>query len=162
LLLAAVGAAAFAATGCGGSAAADDLAPFDGRWVRVEAGASNPGFTLDIERSADGAQLTFANGANGMSQSVAGTVEDGYVACTLATTNDPFLLPAGPGRPSPGATMDAPASANLQLSLEDGGQLIVDLVLADGTLEPIWFYQRAEGASASPTDGMSPSAPGTN
>jgi len=46
-----------------------------------------------------------------------------------------------------------PTSANLQLSLDEDGQLVVDLVLADDTLQPIWIYER--------TDGVRPSAPGT-
>jgi hypothetical protein len=152
-LMAAVAAAAFAAAACGGSTRTADLASFVGRWERVEAGAPNPDFTLDIELAGDGVRLIFASQTNGMNQAVAGTSEDGYVACTLATTDDPFLLPAGPGQQSPGVATAPPTSANLQLSLDEDGQLVVDLVLADGTLQPIWIYERA--------DGVSPSAPGT-
>jgi len=152
-LMAAVAAAAFAAAACGGSTRTTDLAPFVGRWERVEAGAPNPDFTLDIERVGDGVRLIFANQTNGMNQTVAGTSEDGHVACTLATTHDPFLPPAGPGQQSPGVATAPPTSANLQLSLDEDGQLVVDLVLADDTLQPIWIYER--------TDGVRPSAPGT-
>jgi hypothetical protein len=150
-LLAAVVAAAFTAVGCGSSARTADLAPYLGRWERVEAGAPNPDFTLDVERAGDGVRLTFANQTNGISQTVAGTGEDGHVACTLATTDDSFLLPAGPGTPSPGVATAPPTSVNLQLSVDESGQMIVDLVLSDGTLEPVWIYQLA--------DGVSPSAP---
>jgi hypothetical protein len=146
-LLAAVAAAAFAAAACGGSTRTADLAPFVGRWERVEAGAPNPDFTLDIELAGDGVRLIFANQTNGMNQTVAGTSEDGCVACTLATNDDSLLMPAGLGTRSPGAA--APASASLQLSLDEGGQLIVDLVLADDTLQPIWIYERADGVSPS-------------
>ena len=152
-LMAAVAAAAFAAAACGGSTRTAALASFVGRWERVAAGAPNPDFTLDIELAGDGVRLIFASQTNGMNQAVAGTSEDGYVACTLATTDDPFLLPAGPGQQSPGVATAPPTSANLQLSLDEDGQLVVDLVLADGTLQPIWIYERA--------DGVSPSAPGT-
>jgi hypothetical protein len=152
-LLAAVVAAAFAAAGCGGSSRTADLAPFLGRWDRVEAGAPNADFTLDVERAGTGVRLMFTDRTNGISQTVAGTGEDGYVACTLATTDDSLLLPAGAEAPSPGVATAPPTSVSLQLSIDEGGQLIVDLVLADGTLQPIWIYQ--------PADGVSPSTPGT-
>jgi hypothetical protein len=160
-LLTAVGAAAFAAAGCGGSTSTADLAPFVGRWDRVEAGTPNPAFTLDIRRAGDGVRLAFTNQTNGTSQTVAGTSEDGYVACTLATTDDSFLLPAGPGQQSPGVITAPPTSVNLQLSVDEGGQLIVDLLLSDGTLQPIWIYERTDGVSPSAPDGVSPSAAGT-
>ena len=34
-------------------------------------------------------------------------------------------------------------ATSLQLSLDAGGQLVVDRVLADGTTEPVWVYARA-------------------
>ena len=79
--------------------------------------------------------MTFANLANGQAQTVAATVEDGYLACTLPTGDDPAPSPA-PG---------VPTESDLQLSLDENGQLVVDLVLADGTLEPVWIYDRAAG-----------------
>jgi hypothetical protein len=148
-LLAAVVAVAFAAAGCGGSTRTADLAPFLGSWDRVEAGAPNSDFTLDVERVGTGVRLTFADQTNGVSQTVAGIGEDGYVACTLATTDDSVLLPAGAEAPSPEVATAPPTSVDLQLSLDEGGQLIVDLVLADGTLQPIWIYQSADGVSPS-------------
>jgi hypothetical protein len=143
-LLAAGGAAAVAAAGCGGSTATADLAPFTGRWERLDGGAPNPDFTLDIVRDGDGARLTFTNRANGMSRTVTGTASDGGIACTL-----PNAYGEPPASPAPGV----PAESDLTLSLDESGQLVIDLVLADGTLEPIWMYQSAGG--------VSPSAPGT-
>jgi hypothetical protein len=35
----------------------------------------------------------------------------------------------------------------LRLSVDENGRLVVDLVLGDGTLEPIWIYERAAGAA---------------
>jgi hypothetical protein len=148
-LLAAVVAAAFTAVGCGSSARTADLAPYLGRWERVEAGAPDSGFTLDVERAGAGVRLTFTDRTNSISQTVAGTGEDDHVACTLATTGDSLLLPAGAEAPSPGMATAPPASVSLQLSIDEGGQLIVDLVLADGTLQPIWIYQSADGVNPS-------------
>jgi len=152
MLLAAVTAAAIAA-GCGGSPEPDEVTAFLGQWERVEAGAPDPDFALAIEATGDGVSITFANLTNGMSQTVAGTVQDGSIACMLASTDDPFLMPAGPGTPSIGVATAPPASVSLQLSLDETGQLVVDLVLPDGTLQPIWIYQRIDGGS--------PPAPGT-
>lgn len=143
-LLAAVGAAAFAGAGCGGSTRTADPAPFVGRWERVEAGAPSPDFTLAIERDGDGVQLTFANHTNGMSQTIAGAEQAGGIACTLPNADGDLSASPPPG---------VPTESDLMLGLDDDGQLVVDLVLADGTLEPIWIYQRV--------DGVSPSAPGT-
>ena len=128
--------AAAVAAGCGGSPATD-VAPYLGVWQRVEAGAPNPDFTLTIARRDDAAGVTFANVSNGMSETVAATAEDGYLACTLPTGDDPAPSPV-PG---------VPAESDLQLSLDDNGQLVVDLVLADGTLEPVWIYERAAASS---------------
>jgi hypothetical protein len=138
LLLASAGAA-----GCGGSPSAD-VGPYLGTWQRVEAGAPSPDFTLTIAAEGDGASIAFANGANGMSETVAGTAGDGYLACTLPT-GDELVSGTAPASPSAGV----PAQVDLRLSLGGDGQLVVDLVLADGTLEPIWVYERAAG-SASP------------
>ena len=83
------------AAGCGGSPSAD-VGPYLGVWQRVEAGAPNPDFTLTIARRDDAVGATFANLTNGQSQTVAATVEDGYLACTLPTGDDP-----GSRRPRP-------------------------------------------------------------
>jgi hypothetical protein len=40
-----------------------------------------------------------------------------------------------------------PLESDLRLSLEENGQLVVDLVLADDTLEPIWIYERSSPAA---------------
>jgi hypothetical protein len=136
LLLAAAGAA-----GCGGSTQAD-VGPYLGVWQRVEGGAPNPAFTLTIARQDDDASVSFANLTNGESQTVTATVEDGYLACTLPT-GDTGVQPSPSG---------VPLESGLQLSLEDNGQLIVDLVLADDTLEPIWIYERSSSAAPSPAE----------
>ena len=41
----------------------------------------------------------------------------------------------------------SPPESELQLSLDENGQLVVDLVLADGTLEPVWIYERMAAPS---------------
>jgi hypothetical protein len=135
-LLASVVLAAAVAAGCGGSPAAD-VAPYLGVWQRLEAGAPNPDFTLTIARRDDAAGVTFANLSNGISEPVTATVGDGFLACTLPTGDDPAPSPA-PG---------VPAGSQVQLSLDDNGQLVVDLVLADDTLEPVWIYERAAAPS---------------
>ncbi len=135
-LLAFVVLAAAVTAGCGGSPSTD-VAPYLGVWQRVEAGAPNPDFTLTIARQDDAAGVTFANVSSGMSETVAATAEDGYLACSLPTGDDPA--------PSPVAGV--PAESDLQLSLDDNGQLVVDVVLADGTLEPVWIYERAAAPS---------------
>ena len=138
LAVALVALAAAGAASCGGLASAD-LGACTGTWQRVEAGAPDPDFTLTIVAQGDGASLTFANRSNGTSQTVAGTVEDGYLACTLPNAGGETAATAAPG---------VPAESKLQLSLDDNGQLVVDLVLADGTLEPIWIYERAAAAGS--------------
>jgi hypothetical protein len=137
LLLAFVVLAATAA-GCGSPSPAD-LGSYLGTWQRVEGGAPNPEFTLTIALQDDEASATFANLTNGANETVAATAEDGYLACTLPTADT--WTPAAEG---------LPAEADLQLSLDENGQLVVDLVLADGTLEPIWIYDR--GAASSPAE----------
>jgi hypothetical protein len=133
-------AAVVAAAGCGGSASSD-IGPYLGVWQRVDGGAPSPDFTLSVTTQGDGASVTFANAANGQSQTVAATVEDGFLACTLSNGDGPAPTPA-PG---------VPAESDLQLSLDGSGRLVVDLVLADGTTEPIWIYERAApSASAEP------------
>ena len=126
--------AAFAA--CGGSSSTD-VGPYLGVWQRVDGGAPSPDFTLTVTSRDDGVALTFANLSNGQEQTVVATVEDGFLACSLPTGDDPAPSPA-PG---------VPTESDLQLSLDENGQLVVDLVLADGTLEPIWIYDRAPASA---------------
>ena len=141
LALLVIGAAGLAA--CGSSSS--DSGPYLGVWQRVEAGAPNPDFTLTVARQGDGAAVTFADLTNGQSRTVAATAEDGYLACTLPNGDDPQTQPAGPSRLS-----GVPSEADLQLSVDENGQLVVDLVLADGTTEPVWIYDRAPAATAEP------------
>jgi len=144
--------AAALAAGCGGSSSAD-LGIYLGSWERVDGGEPNPDFTLTVVRQGDGAAVTFGNQTNGQSQTVAATAQDGYLACSLGTGGDPLFQPTGPGSPSPGVASQPPAVSNLQLSVDEDGQLVVDLVLADGTLEPVWIYDRtavSAPASAEP------------
>jgi hypothetical protein len=143
LLLVAAGGEA----GCGGSSSVD-VGSYTGTWQRVEAGEPNPDFTLTITAVGDGASVAFANHTNGVSETVPATVGDGYLACTLPTGDDSAPQPASPGSPSPGGVAQPPAQVDLQLSLGENGQLVADLVLADGTLEPIWIYERAATSSS--------------
>ena len=144
LVIAAAGAAA-----CGG-ASSSDIGPYLGVWQRVEGGTANPAFTLTVAKQGDGGSVTFANLTNGQSRTVAATAEDGYLACTLPTGDDPQAQPSGAGSPAPGA-QQAPSRSDLQLSVDENGQLVVDLILADGTTEPVWIYDRAPAsASAEP------------
>jgi hypothetical protein len=137
LLLASVVLAAALVAGCGGSST-KDVAPYLGVWQRVEAGAPDPDLTLTIIRRDDAAGVTFANVSNGVSETVAATLGDGFLACTLPTGDDPASSPV------PGVS----AGSEVQLSLDDNGQLVVDRVLADGTLEPVWIYERSVAPSA--------------
>ena len=139
LALLVIGAAVAAA--CGGSSSSD-MGPYLGVWQRVEAGAPNPDFTLTVARQGDGAAVTFADLSNGQSRTVAATAKDGYLACTLPNGDDPQAQPAGPS-PSSGV----PLESDLQLSIDENGQLVVDLVLADGTTEPVWIYDRAPASA---------------
>jgi len=86
------------------------------------------------------AAVTFANLTNGASETVAATAGDGCLACTLPTGDTGLQLTEG----------GAPDDVDLHLSLDENGQLVVDLVLADGTLEPVWIYER--GAAPSPAE----------
>jgi hypothetical protein len=151
-LLALVLLAAAGAAGCGGGSQAD-LAGYLGTWQRVEGGVPNPGFTLTITRQDASAGATFENHVSGLSETVAAAVEDGYLVCTLPTgaagaqrtdggAAQGALALASPEAGSP--VPDPPGDVDLQLSIDENGQLVVDLVLADGTLEPVWIYDRAE------------------
>jgi hypothetical protein len=130
-LLAPVLLVAAVVAGCGDSSQMD-IGPYLGTWHRVEAGAPDPDFTLTISRHGDAAVVIFASHTNGMSERVPATGEDGYLACALPT--DETGLPAQDG---------ASAASDLQLSLDEDGRLVVDLVLGDGTLEPVWIFDRA-------------------
>ena len=133
LLLVAVGAAS-----CGGSSSAD-AGPLLGVWQRVEAGTPNPDFTLTITARGDDVELTLANRVNGMSQAVTGKVKDGAAFCTLPNAEGDSLATPLPG---------VPTESDLKLTLDEGGLLVVDLVLPSGVLEPIWLYWHADGASS--------------
>ncbi len=134
LVLALVVVAAAAVAACGGSSSAD-IGPYLGVWQRIEGGAPNPDLALTVVRQEEEGAVTFADLADGQDQTVLATVEDGYLACTLPVIDDPQVQ-AGVASPSP-------VKSDLQLSVDENGQLVVDLVLADGTLEPIWIYDRA-------------------
>lgn len=127
--------------GCGGSTTGD-VAPYLGTWLRVEAGEPNPAFTLVVTGTEDGADVTLSNQSNGMSETVAATLEDGSLACLLPFEDDPLGAAMSP---APAGAAGAPAGSDLRVSLDENGQLVVDLVLADGTLEPIWIFERASG-----------------
>ncbi len=136
LLLLALVAVTAAVVACGGSSSTD-VGPYLGVWQRVDGGAPSPDFTLTVASREGGVALTFANLANGQDQTVVATVEDGFLACSLPTGDDPAPSPV-PG---------VPTESDLQLSLDENGQLVVDLVLADGTLEPIWIYDRVPASA---------------
>jgi hypothetical protein len=138
LVLSAAGVAA-----CGGSASSD-VGPYLGVWQRVEGGTPNPDFTLTVARQSDGALVTFADLANGQDRTGVATPEDGYLA---------LRLPAGDGArpvPSVSPSAGAPLESDLQLSVDENGQLIVDLVLADGTTEPVGIYERMPSVASTP------------
>jgi hypothetical protein len=143
LVLLALAVIVAAAIGCGGSGSAD-VGPYLGAWQRVDGGAPDPDFTLAVTTQGGGAALTFANQSSGQSQTLAATVEDGYLACTLPNGDDP----------APTLALAVPAESDLQLSVDGNGQLVVDLVLADGTTEPIWIYERA--AAVAPSASVEP------
>jgi hypothetical protein len=138
--------AAALAAGCGGASSSADIGIYLGVWQRVEGGVANPGFTLTVARQGDRAAVTFADQAEGQSQTVAAVAQAGYLACTLSTGDKRPGQSAASGSPSPVARQTS--ASHLQLSVDENGQLIVDLTLPDGTLEPIWIYDRA---AASPS-----------
>lgn len=130
-----------AAAGCGGPSAAD-IASLAGTWERVEAGEPNADFTLTVATAEDGADVTFANHAGGTSETVAATMEHGSLACVRPAGDALFPYPAT------ASASGVPAGSALRLSLDEGGQLVVDLVLPDGTLEPVGIYERASASGA--------------
>ena len=139
LVLALVVVAAAAVAACGGSPSSD-IGPYLGAWQRVEGGAPDPDFTLTVVRQGDQGAVTFVSLSNGQDRTVVATVDDGYLACSLPAVDDPQV--------QSGAASPPPAESDLQLSVDENGQLVVDLVLADGTLEPIWIYDRAPASAA--------------
>lgn len=123
LLLALVALAA-AASSCGAGSDAR-LAAYLGAWERVVAGEPDPGHALVVERSDDGATLTFVDPSGRQSQGFA-SFADGVLTMEMPLQNG--ILDGASG---------------LRVSLDAGGQLVVDRVLGDGTSEPVWVYDRA-------------------
>ncbi len=124
-----------------GGSAVSGLGAYVGTWHRVEAGTPNPDFTLSIALQVDGASLTFVNLTSGMDRTVLGTVEDGYIACVLANVDGESNASPPPG---------VPRKSDLRVSQGGNGQLVVDLELPDGTLEPVWVHERADGVTPAP------------
>jgi len=137
--------AAAGAAGCGGSRA--DLGAYVGAWQRVEVGVPNPDFTVTVAVQGDGTAITFADRANSVTTTVAGTAEDGSLACVLPSGDHSLGEAVPPGSPSPGV---APGPSDLRLSIDEDGQLVVDVVLSDGTLEPVLIYDRTPAPSPEP------------
>jgi hypothetical protein len=131
LLFALFVAAAVVASGCGGSAAAE-VGAYSGAWQRVVGGEPEPSFTLLVEQTGEGAELIFADASGVRAQGVA-TLEDGCLVLQVPADN---------------GIVDG--ASVLKLSLGDGGQLVVDRVLGDGTTEPVWVYDRAASVAPAP------------
>jgi hypothetical protein len=133
---------------CGGSTDVADVALYLGSWLRIDAGEPNSDFTLTVVDRAGDTRVTFVNHASGTNQTVPATVEGGSLVCVL-----PIVADSAPGSgaaaTAPAASM-VPTGSHLQLSLDGAGRLVVDVVLADGTLEPVWTYERVHGTSADP------------
>ena len=113
--------------GCGSSDS--QLAAYLGAWQRVVGGEPDPSLTLLVARTDDGASLTFTDQSGSRSEGVA-TLEDASLVMDMPAANGII----------DGAT-------RLQLSLDAGGQLVVDQVLDDGTTEPVWVYDRTSTAA---------------
>ena len=111
-------------TACGDSAASG-VALYLGDWQRVDGGEPNPAVTLLVEPDGDRASLTFQDATRS------------FRAQTTAALQDDLLVME---MPAENGIVDGATS--LQLSLDAGGQLVVDEVLADGTTEPVWVYAR--------------------
>lgn len=114
-----------AAPACGDSAASG-VALYVGDWQRVEGGEPDPAVTLHVERAGDDAALTFQGSTGSFQAQATATLQDDLLVVTMPAENGIV----------DGAT-------GLQLSLDAGGQLVVDQVLGDGTTEPVWVYARA-------------------
>jgi hypothetical protein len=116
---------AAAVAACGDSAASG-VALYLGDWQRVDGGEANPSVTLLVERDGDDASLTFRDSTRPFQAQTTAALRDGLLVMEMPTENGII----------DGAT-------SLQLSLDAGGQLVVDQVLTDGTTEPVWVYARA-------------------
>jgi hypothetical protein len=114
-----------ALSGCGGSSD-PELAAYVGSWQRVVGGEPDAALTLVVARTDEGATLTFADSSGPRTASGEATVQDGCLVLDM---------PVGAG------ILDG--VTRLQVSLDAGGQLVVDKVLDDGTTEPVWLYDRA-------------------
>jgi hypothetical protein len=113
-----------AAAACGDSAASG-VALYLGDWQRVEGGEPNPAVTLHVEADGDDAALTFEDSTRSFRAQAPATPQDDVLVMEMPAEN---------------GIVDGATS--LQLSLDAGGQLVVDQVLADGTSEPVWVYER--------------------
>ncbi len=112
-------------TACGDSAATG-VGLYLGDWQRVEGGEPDPAITLHVGRDGDEASLTFQDSTRSFQAQAKATLQDGLLVMEMPADN---------------GIVDGATS--LQLSLDAGGQLVVDRVLADGTTEPVWVYARA-------------------
>jgi hypothetical protein len=135
---------AVVAAGCGDSPQALD--PYLGAWQRVEGGEPNPFFTLTVTASGSGAEVTLVNDTNGVSGTSAGVVHDGFISFWIADADVGPLTSPLPRPSAPPTVTATPPPSEYRLSLDEGGQLVIDLVLADGTLEPVWVYDRASAS----------------
>jgi hypothetical protein len=133
-MLAAAAAVGLAA-GCGGAHIGQTTSQFAGEWTRVDDGRSNPDFTLSFRDSGGTLFVTFANAGNGEKATVSAMPVDGALTCEVP--ND-----AGES-PAPAATPGVPRTSKLEMRLDGGdSRLLVDLILDDGTRQPIWTYVR--------------------
>jgi hypothetical protein len=115
---------ATAVTACGDSAASG-VALYLGDWQRVVGGEPDPAVTLLVEADGDDAALTFEDTTRSFRAQAVAMLQDDLLVMEMPAEN---------------GIVDGATS--LQLSLDAGGQLVVDQVLADGTTEPVWVYAR--------------------
>jgi hypothetical protein len=112
----------------------------------VEADEPNPAFSLTVAGRDGAADVTLANHGDGPSRAAPAAVEGGSLAGALPSGDDPSSGGASPAPVAPGV----PAESDSRPSLDESGRLVIDLVPADGTLEPVWICGRAPGAAAEP------------